>query len=64
VREIDALARLLEESPGPVPLVLHVGTEAERMPRGISNSVYVKNELESIFGPRRVWEAPVGQVRA
>jgi hypothetical protein len=64
VREIDALARLLEESPGPVPLVLHVGTEAERMPRGISNSVYVKNELESIFGPRRVWEAPVGQIRA
>jgi DNA polymerase-3 subunit alpha len=61
VREIDALARLLEESPGPVPVVLHVGAEFERMPRGISNSVYVKNELESIFGGARVWEAPLGR---
>ena len=60
VREIDALARLLEESPGSVPVVLHVGTESERMPRGVSNSVYVKNELESIFGGSRVWEAPLG----
>ncbi len=61
VKEIDALARLLEESPGAVPVVLHVGEESERMPRGISNSVYVKNELESIFGGSRVWEAPFGR---
>ena len=61
VREIDALARLLEESPGTVPVVLHVGSESERMPRGISSSVYVKNELESIFGGARVWEAPLGR---
>ena len=60
VREIDALARLLEESPGTVPVVVHAGEESERMPRGISNSVYVKNELESIFGGGRVWEAPLG----
>ncbi|GAC1546240.1 MAG: DNA polymerase III subunit alpha [Vulcanimicrobiaceae bacterium] len=59
VREIDALARLLDESPGAVPLVLHVGATKETMPRGISNSIYVKNELESIFGGARVWEAPV-----
>ena len=55
--EIDALARLLDESPGTVPIVLHVGDASETMPRGISNSVYVKNELESIFGGSRVWEA-------
>ncbi len=61
VNEIDALARLLEESPGTVPVILHVGEEWERMPRGISNSVYVKNELESIFGGSRVWEAPFGR---
>ncbi len=61
VNEIDALARLLEESPGTVPVILHVGEESERMPRGISNSVYVKNELESIFGGSRVWEAPFGR---
>jgi len=61
VKEIDALARLLEESPGTVPVILHVGEESERMPRGISNSVYVKNELESIFGGARVWEAPFGR---
>jgi len=57
VGEIDALARLLDESPGVVPIVLHVGDMRETMPRGISNSVYVKNELESIFGGARVWEA-------
>jgi len=58
-REIDALARLLDESPGSVPLVLHVGASTERLPRGISTSVYVKNELESIFGGARVWEAAI-----
>ena len=59
VDEIDALARLLDESPGGIPVVLHVGTAAERMARGISNGVYVKRELESIFGGTSVWEAPV-----
>jgi DNA polymerase III alpha subunit len=59
VVEIDALARLLDESPGTVPVVLHVGDAVERVPRGISNSVYVRRELESIFGGARVWEAPL-----
>jgi DNA polymerase-3 subunit alpha len=57
--EIDALARLLDESPGTVPVVLHVADHAEKMPRGISNSVYVRAELESIFGNARVWEDAV-----
>jgi hypothetical protein len=38
---------------------MHIGDDAERLVRGISNSMYVKNELESIFGRSRVWEAPV-----
>jgi DNA polymerase III alpha subunit len=59
VTEIDALAALLGESPGTVPVVLHVGEQAEKMPRGISTSIYVKNELESIFGRTRVWQAPL-----
>ena len=54
--EIDALARLLDESPGPVSIVLHVGDRAEPMRRGVSNSVYVRAELESIFGGSGVWE--------
>ena len=57
--EIDALARLLDESPGAVSVVLHVGERAEPMARGISNSVYVRAELESIFGGTRVWEDAV-----
>ena len=57
--EIDALARLLDESPGAVPVVLHVGDAVERVARGISNGVYVRRELESIFGGARVWEAPL-----
>jgi len=59
VPEIDALARLLDEWPGPIPIVLHVGESAERVERGISGSVYVRRELESIFGARRVWEAAI-----
>jgi len=58
-REIDALARLLDESPGAVPIVLHVGEAAQQMPRGIAGSPYVRAELESIFGGSRVWEAPL-----
>ncbi len=57
--EVDALARLLDESPGSVPIVLHVGDAFERMARGISNSVYVRRELQSIFGNAHVWEAAV-----
>jgi DNA polymerase-3 subunit alpha len=59
VKEIDALARLLDESPGGVPVVMHVGENVERLPRGISDSIYVKNELESIFGRSGVWQAPL-----
>jgi DNA polymerase-3 subunit alpha len=59
VNEIDALARLLDESPGSVPVVMHVGEDTEKLPRGISNAIYVQRELESIFGRSRVWEAPI-----
>jgi DNA polymerase-3 subunit alpha len=55
--EIDALARLLDESPGPVTVYLHVGGESERIGRGIAAEPYVRNELESIFGHKRVWSA-------
>ena len=55
--EIDALARLLDESPGTVPVFLHVGDASERVPRGIAAAPYVRYELEAIFGPKRVWEA-------
>jgi DNA polymerase-3 subunit alpha len=58
-REIDALARLLDESPGAIPIVLHVGEATHQMPRGIAGSPYVRHELESIFGGSRVWEAPL-----
>ncbi len=57
--EIDALARLVAESPGAVPVVIHVGPVHERMPRGLGTGAYVRRELEAIFGARSVWEAPV-----
>jgi DNA polymerase-3 subunit alpha len=56
--QADALAALLRESPGEVPIVLHVNDRSQRMPAGISNSVYVKSELEAIFGKSAVWEGP------
>ncbi len=57
-KQIDALGELLRESPGGVPVVLHIGEHAERLPGGISNSMYVRHELESIFGGPSVWEGP------
>ncbi len=57
--EIDALARLLAESPGRVAIVVHDGRQAARMPRGISEGMYVRAELEAIFGRARVWEGPL-----
>jgi len=57
-KQIDALDDLLRESPGGVPIVLHIGEHAERLAGGISNSVYVRHELEAIFGGPSVWEGP------
>ena len=57
--QIDALAQLLEGSPGPVPVVLHVGGGSRRMAVGISNGVFVRNSLEEIFSRSGVREGPV-----
>jgi DNA polymerase-3 subunit alpha len=57
-KQIDALDQLLRESPGSVPVVLHIGEHAERVGGGISHSIYVRRELESIFGGPNVWEGP------
>ncbi len=57
-KQIDALDELLRESPGAVPVVLHIGEHAERLSGGISNSMYVRHELEAIFGGPSVWEGP------
>jgi DNA polymerase III subunit alpha len=54
--QIDALAQLLNESPGTVPIVLHVGPDSERMPKGIASSMYVRSSLERIFGAVNVRE--------
>ncbi len=58
--QVDSLARLIDESPGDVPIVLYVGERSQRMPVGISNSVYVRSELEAIFGGSSVWEGAAG----
>ena len=51
---VDALAQLLEESPGTIPLVFHISGQTKRSSRGIANAPYVKNELERIVGPGNV----------
>ena len=56
--QIDALAALCEEFPGPVPLVLHVGAESRLMHRGITASFAVRKELDRIFGSVNVRESP------
>ncbi len=51
---VDALAQLLEESPGTIPLVFHISGQTKRSSRGIANAPYVKSELERIVGPGNV----------
>ncbi|MFN2529289.1 MAG: DNA polymerase III subunit alpha [Candidatus Baltobacteraceae bacterium] len=55
--QIDRLAHLMEEWPGTVPVVLHVGQAAQRMVRDLSSSHHVKSQLERIFGQDNVREA-------
>jgi DNA polymerase-3 subunit alpha len=51
---VDALAQLLEESPGTIPLVFHISGQTKRSSRGIANAPYVKSELERIVGANNV----------
>ncbi len=51
---VDALAQLLDESPGAVPLVFHISGQAKRSSRGIANAPYVRAQLERIVGPGNV----------
>jgi DNA polymerase III subunit alpha len=51
---VDALAQLLEESPGTIPLVFHISGQTKRSSRGIANAPYVKSELERIVGAGNV----------
>jgi len=55
--QIDRLAHLIEEWPGTVPVVLHVGEAAQRMVRDVSSSHHVKSQLERIFGRNNIREA-------
>jgi len=54
--QVDALAKLVDRSPGEVPIVVHVGGRAQRMRGGIAATPFVQRELEVIF--KRVWQEP------
>src|SRR5579875_3503308 len=54
--QIDALAELIRESPGTVPIVLHVGGDSKRLPKGVASSKHVRTALERIFGAVNVRE--------
>jgi DNA polymerase-3 subunit alpha len=51
---VDALAQLLEESPGLVPIVVHISGQSKRSSRGVANAPYVRSQLERIVGPSNV----------
>jgi DNA polymerase III subunit alpha len=59
-KQIDDLARLLDDLRGDVAIVLHADGKSQRMPVGISSGVYVRSELEAIFGRAAIWEGPAG----
>jgi DNA polymerase-3 subunit alpha len=54
--QIDRLARLIDEWPGEVPVVLHVQGRSQRVGRAIAGDARVRGELERIFAPSGVRE--------
>jgi DNA polymerase III alpha subunit len=54
--QIDRLARLIDEWPGEVPVVMHVQGRSQRVARAIANDARVRGELERIFAPQGVRE--------
>jgi DNA polymerase-3 subunit alpha len=54
--QIDRLARLIDEWPGEVPVVMHVQGRSQRVARAIANDMRVRGELERIFAPQGVRE--------
>jgi DNA polymerase III subunit alpha len=54
--QIDRLARLIDEWPGEVPVVMHVRGRSQRVSRAIASDARVRGELERIFEPQGVRE--------
>jgi len=54
--QIDRLARLIDEWPGEVPVVMHVAGRSQRVARAIASDARVRGELERIFAPQGVRE--------
>jgi hypothetical protein len=54
--QIDRLARLIDEWPGEVPVVMHVRGRSQRVARAIAADARVRDELERIFAPQGVRE--------
>ncbi len=54
--QIDSLARLIDEWPGSVPVVMHVSGRSQRVARAIADDARVRGELERIFAPGAVRE--------
>ncbi len=54
--QIDRLARLIDDWPGEVPVVMHVRGRTQRVARAIAGDAQVRGELERIFAPQGVRE--------
>ncbi|MBV8198232.1 MAG: hypothetical protein JO263_08855, partial [Candidatus Eremiobacteraeota bacterium] len=54
--QIDRLARLIDQWPGDVPIVMHVAGRCQRVARAIAADARVRGELERIFAPKGVRE--------
>ncbi len=54
--QIDRLARLIDEWPGEVPVVMHVSGRSQRVARAIAGDARIRDELERIFAPQGVRE--------
>ncbi len=54
--EVDRLAAVLDEWPGPIPVMVAIGHKKQRLSRGIAPDYRAKMELERIFGSANVRE--------
>jgi len=59
--QIDRLARLIDEWPGEIPVVMHVAGRSQRVARAIAGDARVRSELERIFAPQGVREGTLDQ---
>ncbi|MHB8463186.1 MAG: DNA polymerase III subunit alpha, partial [Vulcanimicrobiaceae bacterium] len=54
--QIDRLAAVLDEWPGEIPVIMHVGPRSEQLERKVSSDTHVELILAGVVGSDNVWK--------